>query len=141
MAVTGGVTERFGSGAPSLTMSAGAAITAGRLVEMSGNRTVQHAGAASLKVVGVAKQDYDGTATTGNKVAIATGGVWNLLASGAIAAGDQVIAAANGQVSALAAAAAATLTDINNARAVVGTALEAISNGNQGPILLNKTGA
>jgi hypothetical protein len=70
---------------------------------------------------------------TGAKVAIARDGVWNLTATGAIAAGDQVIAAANGTVSSLAAAGAATLTDINNARAIVGIALEAISNGQQGP--------
>jgi hypothetical protein len=95
----GAVVEVFPGGIPPVTMSGGAAITAGRLVEMSGDRTVQHAGAASLKVAG-----------------------------------------ANGQVSALAAAAAATLTDINNARAVIGVALAAISNGQTGPVLLKIAG-
>lgn len=137
MAVSGGVVERFGSGAPKITMTTAAAITAGRLVELSAARTVQHAAAASLKVVGVAVQTSD---AAGDKVAIATGGVWNLTATGAIAAGDQVIAAANGTVSTLAAAAAATLADINNARAVVGVALEAIAGGAAGPVLLQKVG-
>lgn len=135
MAVSGGVVERFGSGAPKVTMTLAAAVTAGRLVEMTANRTVQHAGAASLKVVGVALQT--GSAV-GDKLAVATGGIWDLTASGAVAAGDQVIAAANGQVSALPAAAAATIADINNARAIVGTALEAITNGNAGPVVLSK---
>lgn len=128
MAVTGGVVERFGSGAPKITMSGGAAITAGRLVEMTGNRTVGPAGAGSFKVVGVAVQDYDGTATTGAKLAVATGGVWNLRAGGAIAAGDQLIAGAAGTV-----VAAGVAPD---ARTVVGIALEAISNGTDGPCLV-----
>jgi hypothetical protein len=136
----GAVVEVFPGGIPPITMSGGAAITAGRLVEMSGDRTVQHAGAASLKVAGVALQDYDGTAATGNKLSVAPSGVYKLTASGAIAAGDQVIAGAHGQVSALAAAAAATLTDINNARAVIGVALAAISNGQTGPVLLKIAG-
>lgn len=128
MAVTGGVVERFGSGSPKITMSAGAAVTAGRILEMSGNRTVQHAGAGSFKVVGVALQDYDGTAATGNKLAVATGGVWNLRASGAIAAGDVLIAGAAGV--------AVTSGAAPDARTVVAIALEAISNGNDGPCLL-----
>jgi hypothetical protein len=48
---------------------------------MTGNRTVGPAGAGSLKVVRRRLQDYDGVAATGAKVAIATGGVWNLTAS------------------------------------------------------------
>lgn len=139
MAVTGGVGERFPSG-KKRTMTASAAVTAGRLVEMSGNRTVQHAGAASLKVYGVALQDYDGVAATGAKVTVARDGVWYLTATGAIAAGDQLIAAANGTVSALAAAGGATAADINNARAVIGIALEAIANGQQGPVELGLPG-
>jgi hypothetical protein len=141
MAKVGGVVEAFPSGAPKVTMSAGAAITAGRLVEVTGNRVVGQAGAASLKVVGVALEGSDGVgAPTADKITVATGGVFLLTATGAIAAGDQLIAAANGTVSTLAAAAAATLTDINNARAVVGKALEAISNGQTGRVLLNVAG-
>jgi hypothetical protein len=135
----GNVSERFPSG-KKRTMTGSAAFSAGRLVEITGNRTVGPAGAASLKVYGVALQDYDGVAATGAKVAIARDGVWYLTATGAIAAGDQLIAAANGTVSSLAAAGAATLTDINNARAIVGIALEAISNGQQGPVELGLPG-
>jgi hypothetical protein len=135
VAVTGGVVERFGSGAVKITMTLAAAVTAGRLVEMTANRTVQHAGAASLKVIGVALQT--GSAV-GDKIAVATGGIWNLTASGAISAGDQLIAAATGKVSTLAAAGSATLTDINNARAVVGNAVEAIADTAEGPCALSR---
>src|SRR4051812_46601914 len=99
MAKTGGVVEAFPSGSTKITMSVGAAITAGRLVEVAGNRVVQHAAAASLKVVGVALEGSDGVgAPTADKISVATGGVFLLTATGAIAAGDQVIAAANGTV-------------------------------------------
>lgn len=139
MAVTGGVVERFPS-SKKRTMSCSAAVTAGRLVEITGNRTVAHAAAASLKVYGVALQDYDGVATTGSKIAVARDGVWNLTATGAIAAGDQVIAAANGTVATLAAAAGAVAADINNSRAIVGIALEAITGGAAGPVELGLPG-
>ncbi len=139
MAVTGGVTERFPSG-KKRTMTCTAAVTSGRLVEFTGNRTVALAAAASLKVYGVALQDYDGVAATGAKVAIARDGVWYLTATGAIAAGDQLIAGANGTVSTLAAAVGAVAADINNARAVIGIALEAIANGQQGPVELGLVG-
>lgn len=138
MTVTDAVVAVFKSGAVQPTFSVAAAVTAGRVVEINGNRTVQHAGAASLKAVGVALQTSDGT--TGDKIAVATGGVFLLTASGAIAAGDQVITAATGLVATLAAAAAATAGDINNARAIVGTALEAIANGQQGRVLISKLG-
>lgn len=124
----GNVTERFGSGAPSITMTGSAAFGAGRLVEVTGNRTVGPAGAGSVKVVGVAKQDYDGVAATGTKVAIATGGVWNCRAGGAIAAGDELICGALGVV--------VTAGAAPDARTVVGIALEAITNGQDGPVLL-----
>ena len=139
MAVTGGVSERFPAN-KRRTMTASAAVTAGRLVEISGNRTVAHAAAASIKVYGVALQDYDGVPATGAKIAVARDGVWYLTATGAIAAGDQVIAAANGTVSSLAAAAGAVAADINNARAIVGIALEAIAGGQQGPVEIGLPG-
>lgn len=119
-------------------MSLAAAVTAGRLVEMTANRTVQHAAAASLKVVGVAMQT--GSAV-GDKISVATGGVWNLTATGAVAAGDQLIAAAAGTVSTLAAAVGAVAADINNARAVIGNALEAINNAAEGPCSIGRLAA
>lgn len=128
MAVTGGVTERFGSGAPSVSMDGSAAIIAGRLVELTGDRTVGPAGAGSVKVLGLSKQDYDGTATTGKRVSVATGGVWLLRAGGTIAAGDQLVAGAGGTV----VAAGAT----PDARTLVGLALAAITNGQDGLCLL-----
>jgi hypothetical protein len=125
MSVSGGVTERFGSGSPSITMTTGAALTAGRLVEISASRTVIHAQANSLKVLGVAKQTSD---AVGDKVAVATGGVWNLTASGAIAAGDQIRAGAAGVAVAIAAD--------GDPRLVVGIALEAAADTAQVPVLL-----
>jgi len=126
------VSERFGSGAPRITMTAGTAIVAGRLVEFTGDRTVGAAGAASVKVLGLATSDCDAVAATGNKVAIATGGVWNCRAGGAIAAGDYLIAGAAGVV--------VTAGAAPDARTVVGKAIQAIVNGQDGPCLLNLAG-
>jgi hypothetical protein len=133
MAVTGGVSERFGSGAPRITMTAGAAVVAGRFVELTGDRTIGPAPAGSFKVIGLAIQDCDGVAATGNKVAVATGGVWNVRAGAAIAAGDQLVPLANGTVGPSGAA--------PDARTVVGIALQAIGNGNDGPALIGIGGS
>lgn len=139
MAKTGGVVEAFPSGAPKVTMTASAAITAGRLVEVTGNRTVGMAGANSLKVIGVALEGTDFVGTP-DKIAVASGGVFLLTASGAISAGDILVAAANGQVSTLAAVTTPTPADVTNTRAIIGKALEAISNGLTGRVLLNVAG-
>jgi hypothetical protein len=140
MAKTGGVVEAFPSGATKVTMSAGAAITAGRLVEISGNRTVIMAGAISNKVVGVALEGSDGVgAPSADKIAVASGGIFLLTATGAVAAGDKVVAGANGTVQTVAVA-AATVQGITDTRAVVGIALEAIVNGQTGRVLLQTTG-
>src|SRR4051794_5362355 len=113
MAVTGGVTERFGSGHPSVTYTTTAAITAGRLAEVTGNRTIGPAGANSIKVCGVAKQTSD---APNDKVAVASGGVWTLPASGAITAGDYVKAGAAGV--------AVSVAADGDPRLIVGQALE-----------------
>ena len=139
MAKTGGVVEAFPSGAAKVTMTAAAAITAGRLVEIAGNRTVQMAGANSLKVMGVALEGTDFVGTP-DKIAIATGGVFLLTASGSITAGDKLVAAANGQVSTLAAVTTPTPADVTNTRAIVGVALEGATNGNTLRVLLQTTG-
>jgi Uncharacterized conserved protein (DUF2190) len=138
MAVSGGVVEAFGSGAPKITMGVAAAITAGRLVEINGARTVQMAAAASQKVVGVACQTSDGTST--DKITVATGGVWALIASGTVTAGDAVIAAANGQVATVPVVTTPTAADVNNTRALVGVALTTATNGNPVYVLLQKVG-
>lgn len=125
MAVTGGIVERFKSGEPAITMTVGAAVTAGQLVEMTANRTVGPAGAGSVKVVGIALQS--GSAV-GDKITVATGGVFNVLAAGAITAGAALIAGAAGTVVVSGAA--------PDARTVVGVALEDISNAASGPVKL-----
>ena len=132
MAVTGGVVERFGAGAPRITYTAGVAVVAGRLVELTGDRTIGPAAAGSFKVVGICCQDCDGVAATGNKVAVAAGGVWNVRAGAAIAAGDKLVPLANGTVGPSGAA--------PDARTVIGIALQAIGNGLDGPALLNVGG-
>lgn len=87
----------FASGAAPITLQASATVTGGRLVEMTGSGTVGPAGAASTKVVGVAATD----AASGAKVQVwpLPGVVHEVTASGAITAGDGLIAAATGLVS------------------------------------------
>lgn len=97
MAVSGGVTEKFPAGKP-ITMTTGAAVTAGRLVKISGaDRTVIHATVGSKAVVGVALQT---SSASGDKIAVAPlcGGVFSLVAAGAVTRGDNVCAAAAGTV-------------------------------------------
>ncbi|UTN92924.1 scaffolding protein [Gordonia phage Finkle] len=95
-----------------VTHHAKAAVTGGQLVSITGNREVSPA-AAKSRAYGVAAFD----AAIGDPVTVHTGGVHKVTASGAIAAGDQVEAAANG--------AAAKLTD----GAPIGIALEAAASG------------
>lgn len=71
-----------------------AAVTGGQLVEITTDRSIQPAGAASAKVVGVAL--YDGV--VGDLVSVQSAGVQQITAASAIAAGDSVAAAASGQV-------------------------------------------
>jgi len=75
------------------------AVVGGRLVEVNGVGTVGPAGAASLKVCGVAAQD----AAVAAQVLIHVGGVQRLTASAAITAGDLLASAAAGKVAAIAA--------------------------------------
>lgn len=80
-----------------VTFTASAAVTGGRLVAASGERTVEPAGANSASVVGVAGRD----AALGEQVTVYIGRpVQRLIAAGAITAGDQVGSAAAGKVSA-----------------------------------------
>jgi hypothetical protein len=125
--VSGGIVE-FGLSSPR-TYTATATITAdptngGQLVELTGNRTIGPAGAASTKTVGVALQ----SCASGDVIAVATRGVWPMKASGAIAAGDTLVAAAAGAVS--------TAGATPDARTVIGRAEEAISSGAVGRVRL-----
>lgn len=135
MTYAGGIVE-YVSEAERLTVTAGAAVTGGNVVKLSANRTVIiTAATAEAKVLGAALY----TVASGDaNLTVATDGVWPLVASGAISAGDDVTGAAAGQVITLAPAAAATLADINNARNVIGMALEAISNAAPGRIKLRR---
>jgi len=78
-----------------VTFKASAAVTGGRLVVVTGDRTVGEAG-ADANAVGVAGFDV----LTGEDVTVFTraGGVQQLTASGAIAAGAKVISAVGGKI-------------------------------------------
>lgn len=78
----------------SITRQASAAVTGGQLVEVTGNGTVGPAAATSTKWLGTAAFD----AASGEQVTVHKGGVQRCNASGAIAAGDLVAAAADGAV-------------------------------------------
>ncbi|GGH34185.1 capsid cement protein [Microbacterium album] len=79
-----------------VTFTASADVTGGRLVAVTGDRTVGPADADSAAVVGVAGFD----AKSGERVTVFTraGGVHRLTAAGAIAAGASVISAADGKI-------------------------------------------
>jgi hypothetical protein len=76
-------TPHYGEGRPVVTYTTTAAVTAGQVVENTGNMTVGPAAAASTKVVGVAAHD----AASGALVSVYSSGVHDLTAQGAIAAG------------------------------------------------------
>lgn len=86
-----------------VTFTATADVIGGRLVAITGNRSVGPAGADSAVVVGVAGYD----AVAGDQVTVYTrpGGVQALVASAAIAAGAKVISATAGKVATLGAGA------------------------------------
>jgi len=99
-----------------ITRQASAAVTGGQLVVVSGSGTVAPSSAASAAWVGVAAFD----AASGADVTISKSGVQRLVAVGAIAAGDIVVAAAGGGVATNAAPGAGQQ---------VGVALTAAANG------------
>lgn len=103
-----------------VTFTASAAVTGGQLVEITGNMTVGPAGAGSSKVVGQPGHD----AALGEPVTIHLPGktVTSLVASGTVAAGDPIKAAAAGKGSKFTVG-----TDPEAAR--FGTALEGATDG------------
>lgn len=117
---------------PAVSQAATGAITGGRLVEVTGNMSVATAPAGSLKVLGVAARD----AVSGASIPVYTDGIHDLVATGAIAAGDLLVSAAGGTVAVVAAVTTPTAADVTNTRAVIGKALEAIANGASGRVLL-----
>lgn len=124
--IRGGQVEKLGDGDSwTATVGAGQAATGGLLLEsMTGDRVVRTAQVGSFLCVGVAMHD----AAAANPVTVASEGVWMLTASGAISAGNRVICAAAGQVS------AAGVTP--DARTVIGVALADATNGNLVPVKL-----
>lgn len=84
-----------------VTYKTSAAVTGGRLLEVSGNGTAAHAGAASIKVVGVAGFDTE----SGGDVTVYAGGIQRIPGSAAITAGAEIASAAAGKVAAAAAGA------------------------------------
>jgi hypothetical protein len=91
----------------------------GKLLAVSGDGTVAHAGANSVSVVGVAAFD----ALSGNSVTVYSPKIAWCDSSGAITAGAEVTAGAAGVVVALAAVTTPTAADVTNTRAIVGVAL------------------
>lgn len=88
-----------------ITLTAAANITAGQVLEVAGSGTVQPAGAASAKVVGVAMGDCP----SGADLTIFARGITHIsTASGAITAGARVDAGAAGTI----ATATSALTNI-----------------------------
>ena len=78
----------------SSTATTSAPVTGGRLVAVSGPGTVAHTAGADEAWLGVAGYD----AASGELLDVEHGGTQSLIASGAIAAGDKVISAADGKV-------------------------------------------
>lgn len=78
-----------------ITLSATAAVTGGRLVMVSGDGAIAHATADAANVVGVAMDD----ALESQPVAVSLGGVQRLLADGSVTAGSPVFAADGGKAS------------------------------------------
>lgn len=116
------------------TVAAGQSVSGGQLVALTANAMeVQHAGVDSEKCVGVALHD----AAAGEKVTVASSGVYRLKANGAVGVGDYVDCAAVGDVKTMAASGGSYVqTEANNFRQVIGLALEAISNGQRGRVML-----
>lgn len=100
-----------------ITMTAGAAITGGRLVFVSAANTVQETAGATAAWLGVATTD----AASGAKVGVTSGGVQEVTASGAVAVGDVLVPAAAGRVAAIGAG--------TNYAQQVGVALTAAADG------------
>ena len=106
----------------SLTRTASADVTGGRLVAVTASKSVAHAGADSAAVFGVALHD----ALAGSPVAVSIGGVQRPVASGSITAAAKVYSAAAGKV---------TATGTTNP---IGIALETVADGAQVEVQMNR---
>lgn len=124
------VQVQFGYPGLQITYSVAEAIVGGQLVERrAGSRLVGVAGAASVKVAGVARWDVPATRTTiqqaqvgdGDELDVARGGVLKVTFAAAANEGDKLIAAAAGQVTPAGSSA--------DPRTIVGEAFEAVASG------------
>lgn len=122
MTVSGGSQVVYKPGSV-VSFAVSAAVADGDLVESTGNMTVGPAGASSRKVIGRAMQAAD---TAADIIAVQIFGyIARLKANGTVTAGDELIPAAAGDVSTFAASGAAYVqAEANNARAIIGVALE-----------------
>ena len=113
----------FNPGA-AVTFTAEAAVTAGQLVMITGDREVSPATAAGASAwIGSAATD----AAAGEDVLVLLGGVQKLLASADITAGALVACADDGKIATVAAVGGAwAAADITNTRALVGIALTSV---------------
>ena len=110
-------TPVYSGGVKPSTHTTSAAVTGGRVVRVSGNGTVAHAGAQAADCLGVAAQD----AASGARVAVwpLDNCIHEIEAAAAITAGVAVASAAAGQVEAAVVGAAAT---VGGPRTVIGIA-------------------
>jgi hypothetical protein len=102
MAVSGGVVERYGAGGLIIGCTVSEAITAGNVVNVSGDFEVSQGDAGETLLKGIALQTSTGVATDVIDVLFPGCKVIDLVASGAIPAGTAVESAASGAVSAVA---------------------------------------
>lgn len=116
-----GQIERYFPG-DRITFKASAAVTGGRIVAISGNKTVAPAVAGSTAIIGIALFD----AAVNEYVTVATIGVWDIRANAAVAAGDVLTTAGAGVD-------AGSVTPVTVAtqdpRTIVGRAIEAAALG------------
>jgi len=127
MAVSGGVVERYGAGGLIIGCTVSEAITAGNVVNVSGDFQVSQGDADEVLGTGVALQTSTGDAADVIDVLFPGCKVVDLVASGAIAAGGYVKSAASGAVAAVAAD--------GDPRLVIGFALAAAS-ANSVPVVI-----
>lgn len=132
--VRGGVVEKLAPGDRfTATVAAGQAATGGKLVELvpGQDRQVRTAQAGSTRVIGVALHD----AAAGEKVTVATEGVWMLYADGNVTAGAVVAASSAGDVAVDTVMDTGTTLSLDP-RAIVGKALADFANDTLGPVRL-----
>jgi hypothetical protein len=107
-----------------VTSTASSTITGGEQLVVTGDGTVGASSGSSTAFVGTALSD----ASSGQLVTyLPRGPIHYTVASGSVTAGNQLVTAASGEVSALASATGNAAADINNARSVVGVALTTAS--------------